>query len=489
MAQFWSKAARPQPGFLVGFFGSPMWETKITLTVHKTLHERRRSFFTAEHPPCTGYPKCSDYTLKESTIDTCRWLHPTFSSGRVLEAPSLAYNHQSEKKIVICTPRLPPLALSDSSRVIPQRTRSLPSTTRSNVHRAQIGRSCSTRARRGKHPKPGIDTAFIAPPPSPKVPDDSVMHISPLSFSPLFGLGYSEQYAKLFGPATGRAPASPSPSPSSLNIQVNLNSSMLCNSSNEASRQCSLITEDFMASCAVTKADCQGPLLSRQARIPLFDVYTSADFDDETLSTLPPINPVTMFKLRPRHNTLSIRTKRSPSLGPSPLRRMILPESSDSDLSSKADHESLTMLFEQDIPNPLSKVKHPECDLSSDQRVTTNWADLRTIEDNNADPLLGLIRELVEEVNDWDESLVMDENFKTMIEKSQDPPLNKDQRSSTTESHVTGSCSEDQGKPRVASRPQDTGSNEYLILSGGGQLISFLEEDLEDKADNIGIAR
>lgn len=58
-----------------------------------------------------------------------------------------------------------------------------------------------------------------------------------------------------------------------------------------------------------------------------------------------------------------------------------------------------------------------------DQEIVSGIPNPAGAEGHDSDPLLGLIRELVEEVNDWDDSLYMDKDFKTMIEKSQDVPL------------------------------------------------------------------
>ncbi|KIL70030.1 hypothetical protein M378DRAFT_156090 [Amanita muscaria Koide BX008] len=89
--------------------------------------------------------------------------------------------------------------------------------------------------------------------------------------------------------------------------------------------------------CPVSKADCQSPLLSSQARnlvSPLvFDAVESAMHIDTFNGAALPLNPVAMFKLRPKNRTPP-RTKRSPPLGPSPLRAMILPECFDSDFAS-----------------------------------------------------------------------------------------------------------------------------------------------------------
>lgn len=181
--------AQPRPGILVGFLGSPTWETYLTLNIHKTLYERRRSFFAVDNPPRTSFQYLhSSLGFQDSNISGHVHL-PTISFGQALELPSFVY--QSEKRTVLFTP---PPALYDGSKVIPQRRYSLPSVVR-NAHHAQVRRSYSTKARRIKHQRPQIDSISFAPVSPARVLTDSVKHIFPLSFSPL--LDASEGYPKL----------------------------------------------------------------------------------------------------------------------------------------------------------------------------------------------------------------------------------------------------------------------------------------------------
>jgi len=216
---------QPKPGLLVGFLGSPTWETCLTLNVHKTLHERRRSFFAVDHPPPTS-PKHWYSSLSFLDSNTSRHRHlSSISFGRALEFSSLVY--QSENGTVLCTPRPPP-ALYDSSRVIPRRRYSLPSVVR-NAQHAQIKRSYSTKARRIKHRRPEVDSNSFAPVSPAKALNDSVAHILPLPFSPLLNAGPSELYPKLLGPT----PDSPSPSTQSTNYGSN---TTLCSPTDESSK-------------------------------------------------------------------------------------------------------------------------------------------------------------------------------------------------------------------------------------------------------------
>ena len=194
----------------------------------------------------------------------------------------------------------------------------------------------------------------------------------------------------------------------------------------------------------------------------------SINLDDEPL---PPLNSVVMFKLRPRYRFLSVRTKRSPPLGPSPLRTMILPDrSSDSNLSPRTSREdpSMTTLCELNTFGPDVE------SLTSAKKRITGGQSPRTIEDSDTDHVLGLIRELAEEVNDWDDSLFMDKNFKSMIDNSQDILLRQSIPDSGFD-RITENTTK--GIPR--SRDIEVNECADAMLSGGGQLISFWGADSE----------
>ena len=262
---------------------------------------------------------------------------------------------------------------------------------------------------------------------------------------------------------------------------------------------------NFATSYAASKADCQSPLLNYQPNsvfAPLaFDAIESTMHTDAFHGTSLPLSPVAMFKLRPRSRILSARTKRSPPLGPSPLRTMILPESSEADLASKVGLDGASMKAWKS--NTFKTSFKDGTPWAQKERVLTNQPNSEAVEDDGADPLLGLIRELAEEVNDWDDGLFMDRNFKTMIESSQDLPRmrthpNRKSLSIQKSDNLSGS------ETKLVLQSHDLNSNDCPLLSGGGQLVSFLSEDHEDRygfiipapnitmiivRDNIGIAQ
>ncbi|KAK7061746.1 hypothetical protein R3P38DRAFT_2831314 [Favolaschia claudopus] len=123
-----------------------------------------------------------------------------------------------------------------------------------------------------------------------------------------------------------------------------------------------------------------------------------------------PVPPPLHSILKPK---FKIRSRRSPSIGapgPSPLRSMILPESQDSELSSYAQTGGLG--FTKSASNSHS--------------ITRKGVSPRNpVDDDDADELLEIIRELVEETNDWDQGTVfMNQSFKDLLQESGITPAN-----------------------------------------------------------------
>ncbi|KAF8639883.1 hypothetical protein AX17_001137 [Amanita inopinata Kibby_2008] len=147
---------------------------------------------------------------------------------------------------------------------------------------------------------------------------------------------------------------------------------------------------------------------------------------------------------------------------------MILPENSDPEMTCGVSTAS-------------------KADGSSNETHSSSYRNPSIIEDQDTYNLLGMIRELVEETNDWDDSLFLDNNFRLMIEQSQNL------------SFILNDCGSLQGpttsefghksvhfdETQVVTRTCDLEPN--TTPSGGGQLISFLEDDSKDE-DNIGVA-
>lgn len=118
------------------------------------------------------------------------------------------------------------------------------------------------------------------------------------------------------------------------------------------------------------------------------------------------------------------RNRRSPPLGPSPLRSMILPDSADDDvLESKSPVDN--GMDNTPTPKRLSMpYQHLGLELPTfglavpaDQRLRSQGPNASISEGQES--VLDFLRELVEETKDWDESIVLDEGFRNMIQGSQ----------------------------------------------------------------------
>ena len=133
------------------------------------------------------------------------------------------------------------------------------------------------------------------------------------------------------------------------------------------------------------------------------------------------------------------RIRRIPAPGPSPLRTMILPEATSSDIDSMVDHMKTSDKENQrrdydlgsktsltTTPRQLSRtLEHQSVNLdNSGTESPTPSAYLphkqihAPLKRQDSSVLLGIIRDLVEETKVWDPSLFMDENFKSLISYS-----------------------------------------------------------------------
>jgi len=197
-AQVLSKVIKYQPPFLVGFLGSPSWETSITISVHKVLHEQQLSFYTAESPNINYNSRmnCSSPSMKTSTIGCHGRLLSISSFGQTLGSSLLPSGHQ---ETVPCSPGPPPPVM------VARRRYSLPSVARSSAQHAQIRRSYSTKARRGKYRGSDIESIFFSPQSTIEMREKSEKHAS---FFPLLGPEISAMQTKvLAGPLTTLVPS------------------------------------------------------------------------------------------------------------------------------------------------------------------------------------------------------------------------------------------------------------------------------------------
>jgi hypothetical protein len=110
-----------------------------------------------------------------------------------------------------------------------------------------------------------------------------------------------------------------------------------------------------------------------------------------------------------RNKTVPIaRVRRSPPLGPSPLRSMILPDTPGEEDTIEGDDVARIGCSHIGLGLPSL----------SQSRNRARLHKHAVEAGDNSDGVLGIIRELVYETNDWDPSLFVDDNFKTLIIQS-----------------------------------------------------------------------
>lgn len=128
-------------------------------------------------------------------------------------------------------------------------------------------------------------------------------------------------------------------------------------------------------------------------------------------------------KLRPS----TLRSRWSPSLGPSPLRSMILPDIVEDDYS---DFGYTTNNETKDCPMPKQEpLQYHRIGLGLPPvKLSLKKEGIKLQDSNEITPeksrgsresMLDFLRELAEETREWDESIVLDEGFRHMIQRSQ----------------------------------------------------------------------
>ncbi|KAF8914662.1 hypothetical protein CPB85DRAFT_1433652 [Mucidula mucida] len=145
-----------------------------------------------------------------------------------------------------------------------------------------------------------------------------------------------------------------------------------------------------------------------------------------------PQTPIPAFPGIKKPRKSSLKARRSPPLGPSPLRIMTLPEGSITDLASLNFMASSPQLYNGRSPSQRNSYSHiglgfPSNDSrrssvatksDDDKRSSTSSRRLTRLNDDGTNVLLGIIRELVEESSQWDADLYMDSNFRHLLENA-----------------------------------------------------------------------
>lgn len=189
----------------------------------------------------------------------------------------------------------------------------------------------------------------------------------------------------------------------------------------------------------------------------------------------------------------SLRPRRSPALGPSPLRAMILPDPSDPKIAvhvspSRAgsqtcsyshSYSSLGLGFPS---SPLSLVRDSEVEevkLSRNRETVQMESEVHraTVDEEDTNTLVGMIRELVEETDRWDASLFKDKHFKAMINNSKQAL-----KGSSNHSLVRDSLYHSSETVEDESCEVDLGFLGLDIFRNGGETLTPI---IEDKGDHM----
>ncbi|THV08520.1 hypothetical protein K435DRAFT_959078 [Dendrothele bispora CBS 962.96] len=227
-----------------------------------------------------------------------------------------------------------------------------------------------------------------------------------------------------------------------------------------------------------------------------------------------PVVSATLPRRKPKTRSPSVRSRKSPPIGPSPLRIMTLPERSTTNLcaldedivrsrsgitSSQIPVQELVPGLRRDMYSqlgigypsiwgvdkkeaPLDQMQisttienesgankdiespHVTSVSSLTSPVITNSSSLHH-QDQAADDMLSFIQELVEETSQWDSSLYMDDGFKALMQ-------NPTSRLNVSASQApVSSSSSSSFPPRSTTSPihiSPTPSSEYIHFEGGG---------------------
>ncbi|KAJ7507843.1 hypothetical protein B0H11DRAFT_1968907 [Mycena galericulata] len=512
-------------GFIVGFFSSPAVEIQCALEQAEWKESKESSFtdriHTESRRPRTDYLSVLDISLRRN--------RSVSTSLRALEkSPILRETHPFK------LPSPPDKAYITPMPLHPRRF-SLPIMTRSVAHDAQRRRHSSLKSARSRR-----SVAFVPGSPSLRIVDHSPATLdaplplsrqlsdmasstpSPLSRSNPLSPKFSSRLSRSFIPPLPPLPFTNAPSSTtqrSAPLQISHPYAL------------SLHPRKNVPTSPPSQTD---PKLPTQLRHPVLSPNT--DFAplelpvlgeplSPTLSSFPTPPPVASI-LKPK---LKIRTRRSPAIGPigpSPLRTMILPESTNSDLSSHAlkNKENL-----DGMDRPLS-VNNPYASLdqlmrsgevgsgsgsyggvakggstnvvpNASRRYSVPSRHASKAEEDDPNILLGIIRELVEETNEWDpSSMFMSQNFKTLIQESSGITS-----TSVREGSVVGQTEEPSGFAESDQSSRSTEVNLGLLgldmfknesvcdfdsynIEDSTNLVSFWDESSGERSEVVGLA-
>ncbi|KAF8195859.1 hypothetical protein K438DRAFT_788043 [Mycena galopus ATCC 62051] len=432
-------------GFIVGFLGSPSVEIQCALDKAEWKENKQSSFTYQIHTDSRRHRL--EYP---SVLDISSRLHRrTISSPRAGKKPVLPESHSF---------KLPPLP--DKAHLPPHSRRfSLPNMNRGLAYDASRRRHSSLKSARSRRStfspnslssktalsSAGRDTPL---PLSPRPSEDPTTSPapSPISASSPFSPKTGSRLSRSFIPQLPSFPFMSSPPSTTQRASAFQISHPYALSAHPRKADPKLPDQVYYQSALVLATDIDRIPLER----PLMSPAPSP-----ALSSFPSPAPIVGI-LKPK---LKVRTRRSPvigAIGPSPLRSMILPDSFDSEISSHAQ-----IRFSQSAYSPCAApgAALGQSDVKSSLETNAGIAKSASnsivpntrrrqnsvsshhasgMDDDDPDVLLGILRELVEETSDWDQSTVfMNQSFKNLLQETGITPT-KSAREGFVEAEVVG---------------------------------------------------
>ncbi|KAK7049496.1 hypothetical protein VNI00_005527 [Paramarasmius palmivorus] len=430
---YFPKEKNSKAGFFVGFFGSPNWETTINIpsrgTFRYSLISQIRSSWSVRR---TSSQKPSLYEFGER-----RPISRARTDGSALSS-TLCATHPSQ------SPTYPPRARTSRTRrySLPatsqteRQTRSQPRTRHSSLK--------SNRSHRDSSSCSGVrvvsgQTDHDVPLPFPAVSS------SFFEFTSTSSIYSSTPRAKRPQSRSDRTPVPPLP-PLPF-ITNSRRSSELPGTFKDTTDGHSHISHPYPLG---SRSSSQGATKSeRQPDDPTTHIPTGGQVEEDAVPLSSPKHAGTFPRIKPATRTPSLRSKKSPALGPSPLRIVTLPELSisefgqlspivvvpDSDAASTERdpnaHRHLGVYPNIGIGYPSTwteTTRTPEDTSGSPKPRSRPISSFSSHRDSRArqddsEVMLEIIRDLVEETSQWDQSLHMEDNFKALILSAELTPV------------------------------------------------------------------
>ncbi|KAG7449176.1 uncharacterized protein BT62DRAFT_1073689 [Guyanagaster necrorhizus] len=448
--------------FLVGFFGSPIWETSAkawqnSLSLHESiqsssmysLHTQSRSYKTSRSRPTFNEMSSTLNEFGEKIAHL-----PDFSDSK--QSRRLSSPGSLPPCFSLLLPTVPEKARRVPSKHSHDRRLSLPNTPASRKVDGQVSTcqkqhsilktSTSRRSDSSTVLSPGLRMVYN---------NNSLEYELPLSSKDhqIFALSVNERLRSdqsnvpPLPPLPQVTPLLPSPvefrnPESALGRNYISHPYALAPYTKRGNlKQAPRLPFEATHDQSVSKTSCPSPTMSRNSYtfIPPPPQFTQVPpLPPLPLPLpLPPREPIPALpKARPNTRSLSVRSRKSPPIGPSPLRTMTLPESVIGDLFSLPSLPDPPNTNEYQNPNnsytarlsrrsystvglgfpPVSCAPPDDPKVDSAKRSSTDSTSSKRTDGDGSNLLLSIIREPVEETSQWDTSLCMDDKFESMIE-------------------------------------------------------------------------